>query len=109
DNWTQGGLSCWVDVETGVLGKGARHPKVSGKLEWFEKHPDTDAQIEGSVIPNWDKIKNDLLNAVNKSEHLTYVGWDVVIIDDGFRIIEGNSMPDVNLLQVHKPLLVDER
>ena len=109
DNWTQGGLSSWVDIETGILGKGARHPKVSGGLEWFEKHPETGTQIEGCVIPNWESIKSELLSAVNNSEHLTYVGWDVVITKDGFRIIEGNSMPDVNLLQVHRPLLKDDK
>jgi hypothetical protein len=33
----------------------------------------------------------------------------VVVTEDGFRILEGNNFSDVNLLQIHGPLLKDER
>ena len=33
----------------------------------------------------------------------------MVVTDDGFRILEGNQYTDVNLLQIHGPLLADPR
>jgi hypothetical protein len=41
--------------------------------------------------------------------YIPYIGWDVVITETGFRVIEGNANSDVDLLQVHKPLLVDPK
>lgn len=38
-----------------------------------------------------------------------YVGWDIIVTDDGYKIIEGNNYSDVNLLQIHRPLLADPR
>jgi hypothetical protein len=32
-----------------------------------------------------------------------------VVTEDGFRILEGNKYPDVHILQVHRPLLADDR
>ena len=40
---------------------------------------------------------------------LKYIGWDVVITKKGLYIIEANNSTDVELLQVHKPLLINER
>lgn len=109
DNWTQGGLSCNINLNTGELGKGVVHPKNRNELTWYKNHPDNGAKIEGKIIPNWEYIKSEILRAAREKPFLPYIGWDVVVTNDGFRVIEGNSMTDVNLLQVHKPLLVDNR
>jgi hypothetical protein len=37
------------------------------------------------------------------------VGWDVMVTDDGFQVIEGNKFSDVQVLQVHRPLPDDRR
>jgi len=60
-------------------------------------------------MPNWDLIKNEILNAASKIPFIHYIGWDVVITDDGYKVIEANNYSDVNLLQVHQPLLRDDR
>jgi len=109
DAWFQGGLACSIDVETGELSKGVILPDENKELTWHDKHPDTGVQIEGRVIPHWQVIKKQILKGVNKLPFLKYVGWDIIVTDNGFRIIEGNSMSDVNLLQVHEPLLKDKR
>jgi len=107
DNWTQGGLSAEVDMETGVLSQGISYP-VDGKLEWHSHHPSGNP-IEGLKVPHWEEIKNKLIYAAESIHNLKYVGWDVVITSDGFMVLEGNNYSDVNLVQVHRPLLKDDR
>jgi hypothetical protein len=108
DNWTQGGLSVRVDLETGKLGPGVSYPSA-GKLIWQERHPDTEAQIKGVCIPNWSLLRDNIVMIAEAFPYIPYVGWDVVMKEQDFKIIEGNSFTDTNLLQVHGPLLKDPR
>jgi hypothetical protein len=109
DNWSQGGLSAAVDLETGRLGRGVSHPGRSLTLTWHSRHPETGAQIEGMTIPRWPEIAADLLEICRSVPFLEYVGWDLILTDDGFKIVEGNHFTNVRVLQVHKPLLADAR
>lgn len=108
DNFHRGGLSAKIDIESGVLSKAATIPKV-GNLDWVSHHPDTQHVIEGLEIPNWENIKKELLYLTKKNINLKYVGWDVVLSDHGMSILEGNSWADVNVFQIHQPMLTDER
>jgi len=110
DNVNQGGLTALINLETGELSKGASL-SPSGEVKWYEKHPGSSTQIEGFVIPNWKTIKNKLLSLVSDLSEFKYVGWDLVIKDNkgSFVIIEGNSHPGLQSIQVHKPLLEDPR
>ncbi|MDQ2052700.1 sugar-transfer associated ATP-grasp domain-containing protein [Natronolimnohabitans sp. A-GB9] len=108
DNWDNRGLSAGIDLERGVLQKATRDPD-SPELEWFSEHPDTGAQIEGVEIPYWDKICSATCEMADSVWYLPMNAWDVVVTDDGLQIIEGNSRPTLNMMQVHRPLLVDER
>jgi hypothetical protein len=108
DNWTQGGLSCHVDLAQGELGPGVAHPGY-GELQWHDKHPDTGAILTGLRVPYWSEARSLVLRLMRHFNFLQYVGWDIVITPDGPRVIEGNHYSDVNLLQVHRPLLADER
>jgi len=38
-----------------------------------------------------------------------YMGWDVVITEAGFKVLEINSLPGISLVQFFKPLLDEER
>ena len=107
DNWTQGGFSAEINLETGELGKCVAYP-INGQLEWHSKHPETGHQIEGKIIPKWAMIRDTILNAAGKIP-LKYIGWDVAVTDNGYKVLEGNNCTDVNLLQVHRPILLDER
>ncbi len=106
DNWSQGALSAKVNIETGELGPGVGFPR-NGKLVFHEKHPNTGADICGVHIPNWQQVRDSLLRAAGYYAFIPYIGWDVVITDDGYKVLEGNNFSDVNLLQVHGPLLSD--
>ncbi len=108
DNWSRGGVSARVDVETGQLGPCA-HRTDGGEPVWTDRHPETDERVAGTTVPNWDRVVDGLLDVASTYPALPYVGWDVVVreADPSFTIIEGNRYSDVNMLQTHGPLLDD--
>lgn len=108
DNFGRGGLSALVDRESGELGPGARLD--DGEVTWQESHPDTGHAVEGRTVPGWESIRERLLTVAESLPHLPYVGWDVVVTGPGeFEIVEANNYPGVKSLQVHGPLLSDDR
>jgi len=110
DNWRagRGGYSAEIDLETGVLGKGAtlsddRH------ITFAEFHAETGAAIEGIQVPNWDRLVEAILAAARRLSFAAQIGWDIIVTDEGNCAIEINGCPGLNLHQVHRPLLKDER
>lgn len=108
DNFTKGGLSAAIDLETGQLSDCTRHPKTKNHKR-YTHHPDTNIKIEGVTIPNWKSIATQIINAANSLPMLKVIGWDFVISNNGLVAIEGNHHPDPDVLQGHEPLLTDER
>lgn len=109
DNWTQGGFCAAVDLATGEMSKAVTYP-ITGKLEWRNDHPGTGERIAGICIPDWPAVRQKLLDIARTFPYWRYVGWDILLDRNGtLRIIEGNHRSDVNLLQVHAPLLRDPR
>lgn len=108
DNWEKGGISAEIDSVSGRLGQGFTfHPE--GRLQAHDCHPDSGAPIKGLVVPGWPAVRGELLALASRLPFLPYVGWDVVVTDNGHAIIEGNNRPGVAVLQVHGPLLADPR
>ena len=111
DNWSSGGLTAAFDTDDGTIGEAVSSPK-GGSAAWMTHHPDTDAQISGTTVPGWPRVRERLLDLAEEYRGLwSYVGWDIVVTDDegGFALLEGNAFCDVDLLQVHEPLLDDDR
>lgn len=109
DNVWKGGMTSLVNLSTGQLGKPAYHKNNNHKIEWISTHPDTEEPIEGVIIPEWDKVKEIVLGAARSRENLKYVGWDVVVTKKGVKLIEGNNYSEVSILQIHQPLLKDDK
>jgi len=111
DNWHSGGLSAAIDLETGTLGD-AVVSEFAQSPGWVTSHPDTGTQITGTSIPAWETIRDRLLAVARTYRGMwPYVGWDLVVVDDegGFKLLEGNDWPGVDVVQPHKPLLADDR
>lgn len=109
DNWSRGGLSANIDISDGKLGCGVMHPRhTNGELKFYKTHPDSGSQIEGVTIPYWEDIKDIAIDLTIRL-NIRYVGWDILVTNNGFYFIEGNCNSDLDLIQVHNPLLKDER
>lgn len=108
DNWTRGGLSAPIDLDSGRLGRATRLPDGDVK-EWFSDHPDTGAQIEGAHVAHWQEIRELVMHSAEVLSFMEYVGWDIVITPDGPLVLEANINTGLNVLQSHEPLLADPR
>ena len=109
DNWAKGGLIAEVDLETGRLAKGVKDPALTGgKLVYHSHHPDTDVPIEGVTVPRWLEIRDAMLRTAGALGFLKYVGWDVVVGEEEFWVLEGNA-PASLAIQIHRPFLADPR
>jgi len=108
DNFNQGGLCSQVDLDTGEVGH-ALYYSGHDRPAAFDIHPDTGVCISGQAVPQWNEIKRSLLRAVALFPGFAYVGWDVIIFDEGFMVLEGNSYPGVQVLQLHEPFLTRHR
>lgn len=110
DNWHQGwgGLCASIDRPSGRLGRAVRL-SAAGRLDWLSHHPENGRPIMGVPIPWLEAALAGILRAARCFPGAGCVGWDVVITDDGFRILEANAPPGLYVWQVHGPLLADER
>lgn len=109
DNFTKGGLSCNIDLETGRLSSLASYHPNSSSYEMVDKHPDTNLCFSDKVIPNWDAVKKEILYAASMMPMLVCIGWDLLLSEDGLVAIEGNHHPDPDVIQGHFPLFKNAR
>lgn len=107
DNITAGGIFALIDVDTGMYSD-AKTLKEDGSVQNYEIHPDSKVKIEG-YIPNWEFVKNKVIEMCKYMSELNYLGFDVAITEDGFKVIEINSHQNIRAFQVYSPLLKDNR
>lgn len=101
DNYSSGGLATEVDVKQGIVTSRA----VSQNGDSIFIHPFTQVPIIGTVIPEWEKIKEVVVSAHRRVPQLGYIGWDVVVCKDGrVTFLEANTCAGVELQQ-HAPLI----
>lgn len=109
DNFKRGGVSALVDLETGTLSAGRSNPGLHA-VHAHGTHPDTGAPIAGVQVPMWREAMALALELADAFPGLHHVGWDICVTRQGPRVIEGNSrLANPNLVQAHRPLLLDAR
>lgn len=108
DNWSRGGLSAWLDLDTARLGPAVRKPGFDAQRRWWASHPDTGQPIEGVEVPRFSQICAELLDVCRRFPS-RYLGWDIVVTPESWSIIEANRSPALGIFQVHRPLLADAR
>ena len=110
DNWHRGrgGLNAPVDPARGTLGRAVTLAD-DGRLLEHARHPDTGSAIEGVPIPGLERALEGLLDAARCLPEAPLIGWDMLMTDDGYSILEANSPPGISVWQVHAPLLREPR
>lgn len=104
----RGGLVAAVDVATGALGT-ALAADASGRMQPHTHHPETGEPIAGVTIPHIREALDGMLRLCAALPEGHCVGWDTLMTDAGYCILEGNSPPGLHVWQVHQPLRAEPR
>ena len=103
DNVSMGGLTLDINKSTGELGVGiAKYGRPDRVMVPFRNHPDSGGAFVGKAIPDWENIVQEVVALTNKLPFLNYVAWDILLTDDGFCVIEGNSSSGCGIFQMEK-------
>lgn len=97
DNGSRGGLVANINLETGELSEA----RCLHNRNVYKVHPDSGAPIEGAKVPEWDRVKREMLELTNKFPYMHFIAWDVLIQENGeICIIEANTSSGVNIIQL---------
>jgi len=96
--WRTGNLLAQIDLGSGQVLRVIRG--TSNGFEEITHHPDTNAQITGTSVPNWQEITSLALEGAKAFEQIPLAGWDIAPVDAGAVIVEINEMPDFKLHQL---------
>lgn len=103
-----GGMCARIEPETGILDCGV-YRSEAGPMEHYDYHPETGNPIKGIQVPYWKATVEDILRFSARMPYLPFIGWDVVMTSDGYRIIETNPGSGLFVIQATMPLLADKR
>ncbi len=93
DNLDTGGIVARVDVASGRFG-GTEMLKNHSYAP-CSVHPDSGAPLEG-VLPHWEAICRKVKEIAAYLYPMEYLGFDIVVTQDGFRILEINTHQDLH-------------
>lgn len=93
DNIGSGGVFAYVDEKSGVF----HNAEVIKQhiITPCPVHPDTGVAIDGT-LPHWDEVLRTLPELCRYISPLEYLGFDIVITDSGFKILEINTHQDLH-------------
>ena len=103
---TFSGMNCLVDLETGRFFDGNR--LENNKIVDCRYHPDTGVKVEG-FLPHWHILKETIFQICDYIPQVRWMGLDIIITDEGPKIIEINSHPGISFTQYFHPFLKDEK
>lgn len=96
DNLNSAGIAAKIELKDGTI----RTPAAGKDGTRYTTHPDTGAEIMGFTIPHWDQVLRATEEASAVIPQVRYVGWDVAVRENDVLLIEGNSYPGHDILQL---------
>lgn len=85
-----------VDIADGRMGTGRLREITRGE---FPRHPETDAPIQGRVIPGWSEMTELALQGHRSMPWMPFVGWDLIDTEQGPMLLEANAFWGGDALQ----------
>lgn len=73
--------------------------KINEKIEPVTTHPDTGAQFDQYILPDWEKLIEVCKLAANYLMGMNLHHWDIALTEHGPVIIENNEIADLDLHQ----------
>lgn len=101
-NMAAGGLNLSFDFHTGKYGDYmTRHRRfcVDDNIR-FTAHPDSNQSLVGQIIPHIDKIQAAVYALCNHLSSLEYFGIDIIVGQDDVKILEVNTLPGLDSIQI---------
>lgn len=97
DNLHNGGLAVIINAESGcVISDG-----MDSLHNIYDCHPDSGIKFRGFHYPYWNRVRELALQAASLVAGANHIGWDIAINSDGqAELVEGNTEPDFDLIQV---------
>lgn len=97
-----GGNGClqFVNIQTGEIEPDGmvNNDNKGEKYSSYIIHP-SGKDLTGTMIPGFQEIRDKVIEISNSLPFLKYVGWDIAVTRDGFKIIEANSLTSLGVLQ----------
>lgn len=104
ENYAAGGILTFINDRGGYLG-GHIFDFATGQDIMIEKHCDSDVLIKGQ-IPMWEEILKSVDDFAEYFPQLSYCGFDFVVTSDNkVKILEINSLPSLDALQINGTIL----
>lgn len=88
-NTMGGGYCCHIDPESGIIDSMGKD--IHGDSHF--KHAYTGVPFPGFQIPNWEGVLPYAKKLAKVVPSGRYIGWDIVILEDGYDVFEGNLHP----------------
>lgn len=101
-----GAYNLRFDIDTGWFGDGVI--VYAAKNVPSPRHPDSGVLAEGT-IEEWPEVEETLKRLALRLGPVKYMGFDLGFTDKGVKLMEINSHPGVEYVQLHTPLIADER
>jgi hypothetical protein len=111
-NLSSGGIGIGFDFDNGLLNEwGIRYKKFCSEGIWkIKKHPDTNVAWGTLRIPNYGIVKQKINQVCHHISSLSYLGFDIIVSEDGMKLCEINTHPAMNYEQVmNGPVLLKEK
>jgi len=90
DNFSAGGMYTFVNENGEVY-----VPAIDEDGNIFEEHPGSKKKIVGFKVPRYNEIEPLIKKIALVVPSIRYVGWDLVVTENGINVIEGNQFPGV--------------
>ena len=100
-NMHAGGVAVAFDINSGDYGDAFfRYTGFEENKNLYDFHPDTGAKLKGKKLPYWEQVRNSVYAICNYLSSIDYMGIDLVITDNGVKMLEINSLPAASTPQV---------